>query len=343
MLESSISDQKRLVRGLHWERTRCLLRARDQAHHQAWRLLTVAGPVPHEEITCIRELMPHAHITSVDIDQHAVLAAMDAGADDAYEIDIGAFQKTYDLRTQRFQYAPPAELNRMFDAVCLDLTATPEKLRGAARTYWHRVSKGGVLMLTFSYGRDVVEMYRVEWENMLGLVPIMLYDKYPFDPETYLDFPLKIAERVWYLFRSPLSRHLDSCMQYCGAHHPVVACLLRKGQLPSSPNFRIVKDGDYEKALTGNADYDLGKVYACPAERVAGLHAFAKSKRSDAAKKAAATTQRLKAQKKQLLLPAPTTLPVPVGPTNGGGWQHGHHIDSLPRERPAEDIRKKGS
>src|ERR1700757_3362033 len=87
MQSEAISDQKRLVRGEHWLRARHFLRARDDVHHAAWRLMIIAGPAPDEEITCIRELMPKAHILAVDIHEANLMAAIDAGADDTIRCD----------------------------------------------------------------------------------------------------------------------------------------------------------------------------------------------------------------------------------------------------------------
>src|ERR1700761_4855930 len=81
MKAESISDQKRIVRAEQWTLARQILRARDATHHPKWRFLTIAGPIPAEEIDCIRNLMPKAHITAIDIDAKNVAAAKTAGAD----------------------------------------------------------------------------------------------------------------------------------------------------------------------------------------------------------------------------------------------------------------------
>jgi hypothetical protein len=120
MKKTSISDEKRLVRGLHYKLARDALRARDGIHSAHWKFLTIAGPSPSEEINCIREVFRGQRdviITSVDIDETNVLAAIDAGADEALQCNLFDFQKI--PKGYNLDRRPPEQLNRGFDVISL--------------------------------------------------------------------------------------------------------------------------------------------------------------------------------------------------------------------------------
>lgn len=307
MLPSAISDQKRLVRGLHWQRARYFMRARDAVHHATWKILMIAGPVPHEEIRCIKELMPRAHITAVDISEKNVLAAIDAGADDAYCIDVGA------LEMIQYQYSKtltmPKPFNGIrgddrFDIICLDLTGPAnEWLKKIIHVYLINGLKAkGVMIFTFSYGRDVVEHLSEVWRKARS------------DERELLDHPIshlrqipeQLAARVYYVIRS-YSRFLDSCLQYRGSRMPMISCLLVKKSNVPSANFACIEKTDYDLALQSE---DLGNVFACPVERLVALRK--QSARSTAAKKAVATRKARKIGKPALTL-------LEFQPTNRAG------------------------
>ncbi len=138
----TISDQKRLVRGELWLMVRRVLRARDNVHAGSWRLLTVAGPQPAEEITCIRELMPQAHITAVDIDGYRAAQARIAGADTVLTLDLS------DYRREPFSNGvcvamPPKKLGTdEYDAIWLDLSGPAnEWLNKLLAAYWRATMK----------------------------------------------------------------------------------------------------------------------------------------------------------------------------------------------------------
>ena len=166
MLKSAISDQKKLVRALHWRRARYFLRIKHAVHQRDWRLLIIAGPAPDQEINLIREIMPRAHITAVDIDQANIAAAMDAGADSVCLCDVGAFETTTYTYSER--QLPPKELRGLkFDAICLDLTGhVNDWLRQVINVYFMEALEAkSILIATFSYGRDIVEIYDWEWKS----------------------------------------------------------------------------------------------------------------------------------------------------------------------------------
>ena len=341
MLPTAISDQKRMVRALHWQRARYFLRARDGSpHNQAWKLLTIAGPVPHEEIGAIRKLMPRAHITAIDIDENNVLAAMGADVDEAHICDVGAFiKKEKDVQTwkdsdgQLHSYRPsgyslvmpppfsdmrapyaangsgPANRHQIeedarFDVLNIDLTGSANDwLKQVVQQWFTRgLRPGGVMMVTFSYGRDVVERVFEEWRNAPGNGR---YGRVDHTMSYLEEIPDMLQARVWYILRSH-SCHLDSCIQYVGNKMPMISCLLVKKTLNERSRFIQIEPDDYELAVTAD---DLGSVFACPAERILEL------RKKQIQRIAAAKAVRTKAEKKQprqlsspqqpLLLPAP--------------------------------------
>lgn len=274
MKAESISDQKRLVRGLHYKLARDLLRARDAIHHGSWRFLTIAGPAPKEEIACIRELCRRAEIVSVDVSEDNLANALSAGADRVFAGDIG------DLPDRGL---PAFCAGKKFDVVCLDLTGPANRwLNRVITRYWrHAIAPGGAMIVTFSYGRDVVESYEVKWRQDLaskgdyGDAARRLADKLP---ET-------IAARVNFVLRLSAMDHLMSVLQYSGKEMPMVSMLLSKQRLgfydeAMALSYEKIGDDDFALAVTAE---DIGKVFACPAERIREL------RRTLAAKKAVAT------------------------------------------------------
>ena len=268
MLMSSISDQKRLARGEHWKRAQYWLRARDGAHNKAWKVLIVAGPSPAEEINCVRELMPNAHITAVDIERERAEAALDAGADEAMVGDLAELEQQPVGSYGAFKYIPPLPLReRKFDAVCLDLSGPAnDQLKRVVQAYFtESVVAQGVLILTMSYGRDVMERIDAEFsKEKVRDRKGMLHD-----PLLQLDsMPEHIASRLWFVLRSHAAK-LDSCIAYKGAQMPMISALLVKksSRLPAA-SFLALQVGDFELAVTTE---NLSKVYACPAERIAEI------------------------------------------------------------------------
>src|SRR5262245_27607856 len=156
-------DQKRLVRGEHWLAARNHLRIRDRAHHRSWQILIPAGGAPEGEIGAIHAVMPRAHIVAVDRDEACVEAARRAGADEAIRCDL-----LKDIVTQPGGPGRPAKLpaeaimrSGPYDAISLDLCAgISDETKTVFEVYRRSASRGGpltargVVILTFSYGRD---------------------------------------------------------------------------------------------------------------------------------------------------------------------------------------------
>jgi hypothetical protein len=294
MEAKSISDQKRLVRGEHWLATRTFLRARDNSHHRAWKILMIAGPSPHEEINCIRELMPKTFIVAVDIDHRSVSAALAASADKALLCDITSSLTGSDLSAVRELWpgtitgmfpprVPPFELWDNYDAISLDLTGPADaKLATAVQTYWHLLQKGGVMQITFSYGRDVVEHYKVLWDKALQRHPGGFGPNINAVYLQELGISDLLAARIL-LVLNERTKKLVSVLQYSGKSMPMVSCLLVKDRQRYPAKYCVVSEGDFEAAVTAE---NLGNIYACPADRILFLRRSAIAQRGVATRKA---------------------------------------------------------
>lgn len=315
MPKEAISDEKRLVRGLQYTYARGFLRARDYVHHDAWRFLTLAGPDPSEEINCIRELVPRAHITSVDTEIANVEAAIVAGADEVFCGDISEFE--IDDATFNKIKKPAAFLkDQTFDVMCLDFTssATPW-MRSVVSVYWTALAPKGVMIVTFSYGRDVREAQMYEWEAAKAKKThyadgrVALADAGVATLLRVEDLPEAIASRVYVVFKTR-SRYLRSMLQYTGNKMPMMSCLLHRKDDDFIPKFKKISEYDYELAVTAE---NLGAVFACPADRIDEL------RRRLTAAKAVKTrqTRQLSAAKPVLSLPPPPKPAIEAAPSNG--------------------------
>jgi hypothetical protein len=151
--------------------------------------------------------MPRAHVTAVDIAQANVEAAIEAGADEVFCCDIGNFEMINYQYSK--SYGLPTELkNLKFDAICIDLTGgATDWLKQVVSIYFAKALLArGVLIVTLSYGRDVVEVHDWQWR---------LAQNNNFDRRTlrWLDnIPVNLAKRVFYVLRAK-STHLDFLSQ----------------------------------------------------------------------------------------------------------------------------------
>ncbi|WP_439398525.1 hypothetical protein ACRQ5Q_14605 [Bradyrhizobium sp. PMVTL-01] len=292
MKAEAISDQKRLVRAEQWIFARQVLRGRDFVHHKKWRIMIVAGPSPAEEINCIRELMPQAHITAVDFSDSNLSAAKLAGADQTINHDLFEFGQI-DKSLGKFD-VPSEKLGDVpFDVVCLDLTGPAnEEFSKAIKVYLSSLTKGGVIIATFSYGRDVKEAFIERWKASQR-TNIRLNRSFFSGQEPHrvgieetikaIGIPDGLKERIYFLLGRKVS-HLRSVIQYRGNAMPMVSMMIQKrhGPCPGDQlaKFKAIADGDFEAAVTAE---NIGNIYACPAERIEAL------RRSLIARKAVAT------------------------------------------------------
>lgn len=265
--ESTISDGKRFVRGEHWLAVRNLLRRRDRVHHAKWVIATLAGGHPAEEIGCIRELMPKAFIIALDIDPQCCEAAMTAGANDAICVDIFAWQKTSPPSSRSCLPPQIIELGDV-DALNLDLCGGITKDVEMAVNRYSYICRRGAFLLTFSYGRDVCEIY---------------------EPGEYRGVPEPVGGRVRLLTpRAVHQLNLTSVMTYKGNEMPMCAMMWsqwkgrdadlanrldydererRKLKIEARPNPSFVKVGNDDLSVAC-AYPDVARLYGLPDERV---------------------------------------------------------------------------
>lgn len=257
-----ISDAKCVVRGEHWKLARSFLRCRDVVHHGRWKILTTAGENPEGEISCIRHLMKNAQIVAVDKSPSAVEAAANAGANVSLSCDLGAFRKATGYASQSHLSKLPLQLAELgpFDIVNLDLCCDVSHAIPLIRRYSWALAKKGVFMVTFSYGRDVAEL---------------------FDQEDFGPVPAPLGGRVRAaVVASAANLQIRSVLAYMGNQMPMCSCLWGPGKkrekvswgydpplvLPDS--FLKVTDDDLYAAVTMFDQIDPALLYALPADRV---------------------------------------------------------------------------
>jgi hypothetical protein len=278
-----LSDQKRLVRKLHYEHAMRALRARDHAFNKLWHFLTISGPCPAEEIGCIRGFFTQAHITSVDIEQDRVNAAIDAGADDVICCDLSNFQIIHSAHN--VEYLPPPQIGteRKYDVICLDLQGhATVTLRDLIKVYWKKIlAPRGVMMVTMSIGHDVVDAYNYEWNRAHEELKELRNKKYysPHDNANERaifqlerlykdDIPEEILKRLHFALKER-SEFLSSVLHYTGNKIPMLSCALIKEPqgIYLSPRYEKVTKQDFALALA--TPFDPTKVFGCPQDQIA--------------------------------------------------------------------------
>lgn len=221
----------------------------------------MAGGSPEGEVRAIQELMPKAHITAVDRDPRCLEAAINAGVDDVIQCDLADFTGPI----AQFGIGPAAPIRNLgrFDVVSLDLCGGVNPLsKDIYRAYQSSVATGGVLVFTFSYGRDVIEAIRLVRPSC-RLIEAGVSEL--------------VASRIGYLFNN---RSPNSVFVYRGAEMPMCSVLFG-GQRGLS--FVQVEPGDFELAVSYP---DAANLYDCPQERIDAL------RRQFAAIKASLTRKR---------------------------------------------------
>ncbi len=256
----------------------------------------MAGGAPRGEINSIRELMPKSHILAVDNDPRCLEAAIDAGADDIAECDVldCAIEKSENAGfTQSKRLAPDGIRGRArFDLINLDLCggATPRLLSAISFYMRTMVVHGGVFMLTFSYGRDVAELYMNrgrQWQRRIS--------QYGDQMETLSlpdDVPESVSGRIMYLCSPSILDWLRSISIYRGAEMPMCSLVFQVARKSSKPiSFLRVEPGDFELSVVYPSAVNL---YDCPQQRIDSL------RRQFAAIKAAITRKEAEANRDKL-------------------------------------------
>ena len=276
--QDHITDQKRWARGHQLLYARTLLRKEAAQHHKAWRVGILAGGSPFGEINAIRELMPKAKIVAIDKDEVCLEAAIDAGADDVLLHDLG--ETNHAANTGGAGRFPDIE---PFDLLHLDLcsNANPITQKIVAKNY-AMVRFGGVYIVGFSYGRDVIEMYSNPSPdvNLLGghsgREIIILKDFLVIVPEL-------IRARLHWLFKPNALRNLHSVILYQGSRMPMCSVLFHRKRTNDRGKvaFAQYEPGDYEIQTTEGID--MTRLFDCPQDRIDAI------RRKHAAIKAAYT------------------------------------------------------
>ena len=271
------TDSKRLVRGEHWLTVRTQLRRRDAAHNRKWKILILPGENPNDEIDCIRSLMPKARIVAVDRKRSAVKAAKKAGASVAIKCNLRDFREAAPKDCISRLPLPISE-EAPFDAINLDLCCNIQKAGPLLHRYSQALTKGGMLMVTFSYGRDVREI---------------------FDSEHFGPVPPPLGARVRLAAQSAKGElRIQSVLSYSGNQMPMCSCFWGPGRkwvdpklsdgkkvLNTPVSYAKIGDDDLYAAAVGFDSVDPALLYALPAERIAHF------RRKLAAQKAVATRE----------------------------------------------------
>lgn len=291
----TVSDQKRAARGEQLRFARTLLRARDGVHHRAWRVLMTAGGAPSEEINCLRELMFRCEIVAVDRDPECTEAACEAGADVAICCDLFDFLLPNGQGDQRGARAPRDILRAggkaRFDLIDIDLCRGAGADLGKLSSIYNRsaLSLGGVFIVTFSYGRDVVERFGEAAHSVHEFHPVRRLCE---------DLDEVMQARIASVMPNAWKRHaaLRSVVLYRGNAMPMCSVLWSKSSSVTSetdgsrqwlgPQPKVIRlaDDDLEGLVLWEND-DPALVYATPHDRIESM------RRSRAARRAARTSQ----------------------------------------------------
>jgi len=276
--EESISDHKRLARGEHLLAARTHLRSRDAVHHRPWSVLMLAGDAPKGQVSALRGLMPRCRIVAVDNDPKCIDAAIDAGVDDVVLSDLVVRQDvvrppsrwwaTSDTTSREAVsvHKAPDQISSLgkFDLIDLDFCGPATKqMRQAMTIYRKLLEPRGVMMVTFSVGRDVEEVGRQRLQDYLRLYS----DNVDFR-HLYGVIPRHILGRILILMAPSELGKLYSVIYYRGANMPMCSLLIKFGPGFQKAAFVQLEAGDFELSVCYP---DAALLYDCPEERIKEL------------------------------------------------------------------------
>lgn len=300
--ETDTTDQKRLARGEQLLLARSLLRARDEKHNCAWRVLILAGRYPQGEISAVQELMPQARILAIDNDPVAVQAAAACGVE-AMQVDLGDFAWREGGKTRNRSDALPNQQvmkwtgfddrgrHRGFDLIHLDFCGT---VMGEAHdiipVYMSRraLTLRGVFIASFSYGREVAEVLMSNYYH--GHRPGLAQEAW----EDWPTLPELLKTRLSYIIAASRVDQVRSIVSYQGSRMPM--CSMLVSMTPWKQSYIHIGPHDLKAAIV-NEQLNLKLLYDTPEERILAF------RRSMAAQKAVVT--RRKRQSMQLMFPSP--------------------------------------
>lgn len=241
----------------------------------------MSGGAPKGEIAAIRELMPKAHITAVDKNQDCVDAAIDAGADEVFLCDLTDWSRVPEGRPGN-RLRPVQQLvdAGTFDLMNIDLCAGASfETAQIFRCYNKLLTDRGVMIGTFSYGRDVVEAHMAalkKWRTRAAPVhgsQLGIESQLGVEIRRTLQcleatgMPESVLSRLAYLFWPSELARTRSVMVYRGAEMPMCSFLRCSGAC-NEISFLQVESGDFELAVCYP---DSARLYDCPTDRILAL------------------------------------------------------------------------
>lgn len=266
---SKISDQKRLVRGEQLLLARTLLRARDNAHHKRWRVLMMPGGSPQGEVAAIRELMPKSIITAIDINSVCLEAAIDAGVEEVIQCDLMDIESPTGRGSGGRATAPREIRDRKFDLIDLDFCCGVNGIsKGSMNAYQKLLTVQGVLIVTFSYGREVIEYFMEIVRQWRSVNQYNSARNEAIEKMKQSGIPDGLAGRLCMIFNSPQIQGIRSIMAYQGNQMPMCSVVCQMNSKDGLIPYVKVSPGDFELAVTYP---DAANLYDCPKDRIESL------------------------------------------------------------------------
>lgn len=290
------TDQKRSARGLHLLAARNHLQALHGRHHPRLNVAILAGGAPGAEIAAIRELMRGAKIIAFDQFETCIDAARRAGADESVCCDLTPSVETRVHQSSTVEHVLPCAAVQQrgpFDLFSLDLCSEPnEKTRNLWRAYKKSISRGGVLILTFSYGRDVVPMLRAAQQQRVAQAA-KTDNQSRRMVARMSGVPDKIAMRLCYMFDPAEFANVRSVITYGGNEMPMLSALYvtsahRRDLQARDLSYVKLSADDWPPLVL---DFDPAVVFDCPKDQVLAMRRSAAAKKAVATRRAAGWSQ----------------------------------------------------
>lgn len=285
MIDHVSSDQKRLVRGENLLLARNILRIRDGVHHKKWNILTTIGPSPNGEITAIREIMPKAFIVGIDSDKQCCdaieVGVAKSGFNQIVGMELGEFCNTIGecncLLHKNSQKHFNVDKGGRFrcDHINLDLcTNSLTEIRRLKNAVERITSPGSPISITFSFGRDVVEIPKARLSRVPDAwrekaeeagIGVLLLSRVVFILGASADFTWSNQ------FRGTFVKHIFA---YRGNNMPMCSVTFIRGRALSTmiphehTGMTKIGSGDFEIAATCP---EPSLLYDCPEKRIKEL------------------------------------------------------------------------
>lgn len=282
-----VTDAKRVVRGEHYKYASKLLNSRTFNWQPEFTCLILPGRSAKEEICCLRTAIPRSKIIAVDRDPVAVEIALAAGVDDAIHGDLFEGPKMRGRGINECSMKLKVNYGR-FDLINLDFCGniTESLVQGIRYFLSEMIKTHGVMILSFSYGRDAADAF------------VRLARNGEFDGNRNNDWEIsdsmlgRIKAIVPCSYRK-LHYEIKSVLLYKGKHMPMCSLLIEKGKpqwnkvlVDYNGNRKYdyeceqdcltimkVIDGDIRPACLFETELNSSDLYCVPASRVAAWRA----------------------------------------------------------------------